>query len=106
MRGELGNPKDASIRKIDTSSSFALTHHRDKNVPTISPPVWPQNPTDDYTDILVRKAKGNRHSHTLTAHLEVPPALDQFLRRSPSSVLSAGVSYVTERGDDSGFGLF
>ena len=33
-------------------------HYRDQHVPVIFLPVWPQSQTDDYTDILVRKARG------------------------------------------------
>ena len=42
----------------------------------------------------------------MLCHLSVSPKLDRFLRRSPSSVLSAEISRFTERGDDQGFGLF
>ena len=42
----------------------------------------------------------------MLCHLSVSPKLDRFLRRSPSSVLSAEISRFTERGDDHGFGLF
>lgn len=51
-------------------------------------------------------ASMNWSTFRMLCHLSVSPKLDRFLRRSPSSVLSAEISRFTERGDDHGFGLF